>query len=218
MSPSPENSEQAVPPDSDSTPGQESSRRNFASTACMVAGLGAGYGFFAYIAGRFLYGSDTATQWMFVARVQDVAKGAAIPFRTPAGDTVTVARRAEAGTVDDFVALSSTCPHLGCRVHWEPQNNRFFCPCHNGVFTPDGKATGGPPAEAGQRLKTFDLEVRGDLLYILVPTERLSADAGPIEEPAGPPGPGHDPCLFPDFARRSQARWTDDTADSDKPV
>ena len=119
---------------------------------------------------------------------------------SPSGDVVTIARRTnsgdEVGTADDFVALSSTCPHLGCKVHWEPQNQRFFCPCHNGIFQPDGKATGGPPAEAGQSLLSYPLNVENGLLYIEVAAESLVARVGVIPEPEGPPGPGHDPCLF----------------------
>ncbi len=171
-----------------------------ASTVAMVAGLAAGYGFFTYIAARFLYPArSTRRQWMFVAKVAEMAQGSSVAFRTPAGETVTIARGMVTGAVSDFTALSSTCPHLGCKVHWEAQNNRFFCPCHNGVFTPDGKAIEGPPAVAGQSLSSFPLEIRNGLLYIQVPTEVLVGDAGVIDEPEGPSGPGHDPCLFPDF-------------------
>ena len=94
-------------------------------------------------------------------------------YRSPAGESVTIARRGTGGTAEDFVALSSTCPHLGCQVHWEPQNTRFFCPCHNGVFDPTGRAVSGPPAEAGHSLPRYALEVRDGLIYIPVPTEEL---------------------------------------------
>lgn len=171
-----------------------------ASTAAMVGGLAAGYGFLAYIAARFLYPSRGARrQWMFVARAANVTEDKAIAFRTPAGELVTIARRGRTGTVEDFIALSTTCPHLGCKVHWEAHKNRFFCPCHNGVFTPEGKAIEGPPADAGQSLSSFPLKIHHGLLYIHVPVEVLVGAAGVIDEPEGPPGPGHDPCLFPDL-------------------
>ncbi len=35
-------------------------------------------------------------------------------------------------------ALSAICPHLGCTVPWDPGRNEFVCPCHGGVFSPDG--------------------------------------------------------------------------------
>ncbi|MBI4577262.1 MAG: Rieske 2Fe-2S domain-containing protein, partial [Planctomycetes bacterium] len=78
------------------------------------------------------------------------------------------------GAVEDFLALSSTCPHLGCRVHWEVQNRRFFCPCHNGSFDAAGRATGGPPAEAGQSLPRYALRLEGGLLFIELPVETPS--------------------------------------------
>ena len=168
----------------------------------MVGGMAAGYGFLAYIAARFLYPArGTRRQWVFVTKAADVADGESVAFRTPAGETVTIARRARTGNVEDFIALSTTCPHLGCKVSWQGHRNRFFCPCHNGVFTPEGKAIEGPPADAGQSLDNFPLEIRNGLLYIEVPVEVLVGNAGVIDDPEGPPGPGHDPCLFPDFQK-----------------
>jgi Rieske Fe-S protein len=67
-------------------------------------------------------------------------------------------------------AFNSTCPHLGCRVHWESDRKRFFCPCHNGVFDEDGVAIEGPPAAAGQSLASLPLEVdsRSGVVYLEV--------------------------------------------------
>lgn len=150
-------------------------RRMFLSTTSSVAmagGLAAGYGALALMAGRFVYPSKPRPlAWMFVAEVNHLKPGDTLRYETPAGQTVTITRRGDEGTADDFLALSSTCPHLGCKVHWEGQNNRFFCPCHNGVFDPSGKATAGPPAEAGQSLPRYALRVERGLLFIEVPVE-----------------------------------------------
>jgi menaquinol-cytochrome c reductase iron-sulfur subunit len=54
---------------------------------------------------------------------------------------------------DDFVVLSTVCTHLGCGVVWEPEEKRFFCPCHNGEFHPDGRVKGGPPRKPLPRLE-----------------------------------------------------------------
>ena len=78
-------------------------------------------------------------------------------------------------TADAFIALSSTCPHLGCQVHWEPQNDRYLCPCHNGTFAPAGTPTGGPPFEANQSLPHYPLRVEGGLLFVEVGTRALIA-------------------------------------------
>ena len=42
-------------------------------------------------------------------------------------------------------AISSICTHLGCHVHWDPQNKLFQCPCHGGQYDITGKVIGGPP-------------------------------------------------------------------------
>jgi Rieske Fe-S protein len=155
----------------------EVQRRDFlsvASTAAMAGGLIAGYGTFGVIAVRFLYAPDQPLAWQYVAAVGDLKVGESITYSAPDGAKVVVARQSEGTDVKNFIALSSVCPHLGCAVHWEPQNDRFFCPCHNGVFDPQGKATEGPPAKAKQQLLEFPLKVENDLLYIQVPLESLS--------------------------------------------
>jgi cytochrome b6-f complex iron-sulfur subunit len=181
-------------------------RRRFlarASSLAMAGGLVAGYGAFAAILGRYLYPArPRATGWLFVTDVARLKVGDSIVFRTPAGATAAIARQGDAGDAADFIALSSVCPHLGCQVHWEPQNDRFFCPCHNGTFDPSGRATGGPPGDAGQWLPRYPLKVEGGLLFIEVPLEQLALGPGRVEEPGGPPGPGHDPCLFARAASR----------------
>lgn len=157
------------PPDSD--------RRTFLSTTSSVVmggGLLAGYGCLAAFAGRFLYPSQARKQaWVFVTESAKMKVNDVLQFQTPAGQHVTITRRKEEGNADDFLALSTTCPHLGCQVHWEAQNNRFFCPCHNGVFDPAGKALEGPPADAKQSLPQYPLRLERGLLFLQVPVETL---------------------------------------------
>jgi nitrite reductase/ring-hydroxylating ferredoxin subunit len=163
----------------------------------MAVGLVGGYGLFAWVSARFMLPARRGQmQELLVGRAHDMAVGATLLYQTPDGHTVNITRRRTEGTVADFIALSSTCPHLGCQVRWEGQNNRYFCPCHSGTFDPEGKATGGPPGEAGQSLPRYPLTLESGLLYISVPVERLSVprQAGLVEV-ASPVGPGHDPCL-----------------------
>jgi len=184
-------------------------RRGFlASTTSwfMAGGLFAGYGACAATGARYLFPpKGRARSWLFVARADELRAGDSIAYRSPAGEKIAIARQADTGSVEDFIALSSTCPHLGCQVHWEGANQRFFCPCHNGTFDPSGNAISGPPAEAQQSLPRFPLKIEGGLLYIDVPVEGLAqANDGAGERvgerlasDASPPGPGHDPCLYP---------------------
>jgi menaquinol-cytochrome c reductase iron-sulfur subunit len=50
-------------------------------------------------------------------------------------------------------ALSATCTHLGCQVRWEPQTRKFLCPCHGGMFDPQGNVVSGPPPRPLDRVE-----------------------------------------------------------------
>jgi nitrite reductase/ring-hydroxylating ferredoxin subunit len=189
----------------------------------MFTGLAAGYGTFGAVAARYLFPAKPREQvWLYVTLVSALKPGDSLVYRSPSGEKIAIARQGAGETVSDFIALSSTCPHLGCQVHWEGPKSRFFCPCHNGTFDPSGRATGGPPGEAGLSLPRYTLKIVEGLLYIQVPVEKLgggektactfapssdvsvrgSSDEGCARAwPSSPPGPGHDPCLFPDPAR-----------------
>ena len=49
------------------------------------------------------------------------------------------------GPASGPVALSLTCTHLGCGVHWEQDEQQFLCPCHGGRFNASGTVVSGPP-------------------------------------------------------------------------
>jgi cytochrome b6-f complex iron-sulfur subunit len=145
----------------------------------MAAGLSGGYGFFATMLGRFVYPSGgSERRWLYVCRVDELEPGAALDFATPSGQRVVVARQSAGETADSFLALSSVCPHLGCRVHWESQRDRFYCPCHNGAFNRAGEAIEGPPLHARQSLAHYPLRVENGLLFLAASlTSLASADA-----------------------------------------
>jgi Rieske Fe-S protein len=153
-------------------------RRTFLSRAtslAMFAGLAASYGTLGAMAARFLYPAyGRRMSWVFAAVTDRVAPGDSFVFRSPSGERIAIARTGDTGDTSDFIALSSVCPHLGCQVHWEGQNERFFCPCHNGAFDARGVGISGPPGDAGQSLPRYDLKVQDGLLYVEVPTESLA--------------------------------------------
>ncbi len=162
-------------------PPVEVTRRDFTetvSTAAMAFGLVVSYGTFVAWAGRFLFPNGSPLALFFVSEAEGIAPGGSFFFQSPGGLDVVITRSAKSAdkkelTSEDFLALSSVCPHLGCRVHWEPHNDRFFCPCHNGVFNPQGKAIAGPPADANQELPKYPLLVDAGLLYIQMPAETV---------------------------------------------
>ena len=146
----------------------------------MAGGLALGYGMFFRCAGQYLYPAEEGTAWMFVTDVASFAPGQAFSFQSPTGVPVVITRKwAERRSgrhrrrPTDFPGSSSVCPHLGCRVHWEPQNDRFFCPCHLGTFDPEGRPTAGPPLAANQSLPEYPLKVEGGLLYINMPVKPI---------------------------------------------
>ena len=149
------------------------------SSAVMSLGLMLGYGMFGTVIGWFLYPARASSRsWQFLSDLGSFAVGESVTYEAPAGQKVVVTRLKDRGEPEDFVALSSVCPHLGCQVHWEPQNSQFFCPCHNGAFDPIGKAISGPPKAANQSLKQFPLRVEKGLLFIQVPTESVGGNEG----------------------------------------
>jgi nitrite reductase/ring-hydroxylating ferredoxin subunit len=63
-------------------------------------------------------------------------------------------------TDSDVVAFSQKCTHLGCVVYYEPDEERWHCPCHEGNFEArTGAVISGPPTRP---LGRIDLEVRND--------------------------------------------------------
>lgn len=48
-------------------------------------------------------------------------------------------------TPESIRAFSLICTHLGCTVEWQPGEENFYCPCHDGRFDQFGEVTGGPP-------------------------------------------------------------------------
>jgi quinol---cytochrome c reductase iron-sulfur subunit, bacillus type len=63
----------------------------------------------------------------------------------------------------NVVAYSPQCTHLGCAYHWEDKRNQFVCPCHESLFSIDGKVQGGPAARS---LDRYDVLVKNNKLLI----------------------------------------------------
>jgi menaquinol-cytochrome c reductase iron-sulfur subunit len=63
----------------------------------------------------------------------------------------------------EFSALSNICTHLGCRVRWVPDEQKFFCPCHNGVFDKNGAVVSGPPPRP---LNQYEVKEENGQLFV----------------------------------------------------
>jgi Rieske Fe-S protein len=95
-----------------------------------------------------------------IARVSELAIGAAIPFHYPEeGDPCLLIRDRDGG----LHAYSQSCTHLSCAVVPEVDKGLLRCPCHEGYFDlSTGRNVAGPPPRP---LPRIDLEVRGDEIW-----------------------------------------------------
>ena len=68
-------------------------------------------------------------------------------------------------TDTEVVAFSQKCTHLGCVVYFQPEHDRWHCPCHEGNFdTRTGDVISGPPPRP---LGRIDVEVRDGTIWAL---------------------------------------------------
>jgi Rieske Fe-S protein len=66
-------------------------------------------------------------------------------------------------TPERIMAFDPACTHLGCRVKWMGDKDRYFCPCHGGVFNADGKVVSGPPPKP---LEEYPVKVEDGRIWI----------------------------------------------------
>lgn len=69
-------------------------------------------------------------------------------------------RRAEDGTL---TALSLLCTHTGCTVDWQPDVERYHCPCHEGLYDASGEVLAGPPPRP---LREVPVRLEGDEIVV----------------------------------------------------
>ena len=81
--------------------------------------------------------------------IADVVRDAWSRFEKVPLGAVWLIRRGE-----KVAALSTTCPHAGCFVDWEPGKKAFGCPCHGSAFDLAGTCTAGPSPRAMDSLET----------------------------------------------------------------
>jgi len=65
-------------------------------------------------------------------------------------------------SAEDFIVYDFHCTHVGCPVNWSSQAQRFFSPCHGGVFDRDGRVLAGPPPRP---LDRYETRIENGVLY-----------------------------------------------------
>jgi cytochrome b6-f complex iron-sulfur subunit len=68
-----------------------------------------------------------------------------------------------ANTTSGYIAIDSTCTHMGCTIAYSSTNNNFPCPCHGSVFSTTGSVVNGPALTA---LKSHSVSKSGNVLTI----------------------------------------------------
>ncbi len=94
----------------------------------------------------------TGPRWIKTIRLEALANSEPkkVAIVADQRDAWTLTRDVELGAVwlvrhdMKVVALSATCPHLGCAIQAEPDKKGFNCPCHTSGFDGAGRRLDGP--------------------------------------------------------------------------
>lgn len=151
------------------------SRRNFMKMAISAIGglIGAGFGIpaIAYIVGPAL--KSEQANWIRIGSLSTIELGTPTLFKPKVTrqngwmveeEEVGVYVLTEDGR--NYHAMSNICTHLGCRIRWIAEREKFFSPCHNGVFDKHGYVVSGPPPRP---LDEFETKIEDGNLYIQLP-------------------------------------------------
>lgn len=65
-------------------------------------------------------------------------------------------------TDGELTAMSPVCRHMGCIVHWNPDEKTWDCPCHGGRYDCFGNVIMGPPRKPLKRESLKVIEARAE--------------------------------------------------------
>jgi len=140
---------------------KKETRREFLVNLIMGGGILSAFVLFIFNIAKYIYpklGAPTFRK-VVIAKADEIELGQVKEVRF--GDQILYL----ANINGKYKVFSSICTHLGCRVRWEENNQRFFCPCHHAVFDKDGKVLSGPPPRP---LDEFKVDVEGRFVYMWV--------------------------------------------------
>ena len=117
-------------------------RRDFTRFLILTSGatfVGNGY----FVAKNALTPRAESGPTVKIGTLGEVPVGGVKLFRYPTeADPAMLIRLGE----QTFVAYRQRCTHLSCPVHFNAEETRLDCPCHNGTFDArTGRVLGGPP-------------------------------------------------------------------------
>ena len=134
----------------------KSARRQFFQFLCfsaLVAGL------FKIFRGFFKKNLTSLTEKELIS--VDKIKNGYYLFRYPTENEPAILVKLSDGT---FRAFSQRCTHLLCPVHFKPDDDSLYCPCHNGSFNAkDGSVQFGPPPKP---LPQYNVKVDDGVVWI----------------------------------------------------
>ena len=116
----------------------------------------------AGLPGKFAIVEDKRDKW---SRYKDVPVGAVYLLR----------EKAEGGKSSEpkVIAYNTVCPHLGCFVDYRPEQQDYFCPCHDSNFALDGSLKKGVSPRS---MDTLEVEIRNGS-EVWVKFQRFKANA-----------------------------------------
>jgi nitrite reductase/ring-hydroxylating ferredoxin subunit len=126
----------------DKTGQPERGRRGFMKSLWRILGIVAVAEILWFIASllkpsRETHKSRPAATLREIGSIDEFPAGSVTPDRV---NRLYIVRENDGG----FLALSLTCPHLGCSVLWNEDMQQFDCPCHSSAFDRRGIVLSSP--------------------------------------------------------------------------
>jgi len=121
---------------------EKNGRRDFLKNSWKILGIIAAVEFSIFTINllRPLKGKNQSKSMSATKIVGNVEDFQVNTVTTDRANKLLMVREADGG----FLALSLTCPHLGCLVSWDETKNQFICPCHASAFDKVGNLINSP--------------------------------------------------------------------------
>lgn len=152
-------------------PEHDKDRRKILSWSVGIINLAVVAGIFAPVAG--FIGSPLKKKeiddWIDVIGEHEIEVGSTkeVRFKTMVEDGYQTVEREYVlymhRYLDRIVVFDPACTHLGCRVIYQQDQNKYLCPCHGGVFDVDGKVVSGPPPKP---LETHGVRIENGRVFV----------------------------------------------------